>query len=217
MEKVTFITEDNITITGNYWDGGENTILLLHMMPAVKESWNTFADILHKQGWSVLAIDERGHGESTKSGTLDYAKFSDTEQQQKILDVRAAHNWLVSNNRNLTAIVGASIGANLALQHQIEKGILQTILLSAGFDYKGIETKSLVQKLANPQRVFFAGAKLDKLSGNYTCAEVAEKLFEIAPISEKESFVSETEAHGTNLFDVEPTLIPRLVNWLKNS
>ena len=45
------------------------------MMPATKESWNEFSQKLREKGWHVLAIDFRGHGESTKEG-LNFENFS---------------------------------------------------------------------------------------------------------------------------------------------
>jgi alpha-beta hydrolase superfamily lysophospholipase len=67
MEKVNFKTKDGVTIVGNYFKPRKEhapAFLLLHMMPATKESWNDFASHLQKEGFEVLAIDLRGHGES---------------------------------------------------------------------------------------------------------------------------------------------------------
>ena len=39
-------------------------LVLLHMMPATKESWDTFAKKMQREGYASVAIDLRGHGES---------------------------------------------------------------------------------------------------------------------------------------------------------
>jgi dipeptidyl aminopeptidase/acylaminoacyl peptidase len=49
MEKIRFKTIDGVTITGNYFKPLKKqapVFLLLHMMPATKESWNEFASII---------------------------------------------------------------------------------------------------------------------------------------------------------------------------
>lgn len=216
MQKISFKTEDGIIIYGNYLQGGEISILLLHMMPAVKESWDKFAEELNKIGLSVLAIDERGHGESVEGGKLDYKNFTNEEQQKKILDIKAAHKWLKGQATELSAIAGASIGANLALQYQVESNLnVKTLLFSAGFNYKGIETKPLVKKLRDPQGVFFIGAKGDIRGDGNSCALIAEELFKQAKINNKKLFISETEKHGTDLLEVEPGLMPQALEWIK--
>lgn len=216
MEKISFKTDDGVTIVGNYWNGGEGAALLLHMMPATKESWNLFAEALHRAGYSVLAIDERGHGASTNGGRIDYKNFTDAEQQKKILDVRAADAWLGKDGKKLKLVAGASIGANLALQYQVENNLpIATVLLSPGFNYRGIETKLLATKLKDPQRVFYAGAKLDGRSSGLTAAQMADELFTLSNISDKKLFISESDKHGTDLFALEPQLMSEILNWLK--
>ena len=83
-KKITLTTEDNIEIVGNYIEGiDQRFAILLHMMPATKESWDVWIEKLVSFGYSCLAIDERGHGESTMGGTLRYPEFTDQEQQDK--------------------------------------------------------------------------------------------------------------------------------------
>jgi len=216
MHKIDFVTEDGIVIIANYWAGGEKAALLLHMMPATKESWNEFGEELNKIGFSVLAIDERGHGESTNGGEFDYKNFSDEEQQKKIIDVEAADRWLKKNDKQLKLLAGASIGANLALQYQTENNLaIKTVLLSAGFDYKGIKTKPFAENLHEPQGVFYIGAEKDVRSGGYSCGYVARELYRLSRIKDKKSFVSQTEKHGTDLFSVELELMHQILDWVK--
>ncbi|MDL5501897.1 MAG: alpha/beta fold hydrolase, partial [Candidatus Methanoperedens sp.] len=138
MEEITFITEDGVKISGNYFKPKKErapVFLLLHMMPATKESWNEFATRLQEKGFAVLAIDLRGHGKSTdKNGTrLDYKEFEDHEHRESMKDIAAAKEFLKGKGADISemAIAGASIGANLALwQASIDKDILLLILLS---------------------------------------------------------------------------------------
>jgi alpha-beta hydrolase superfamily lysophospholipase len=222
MEKVSFETSDGVTIAANYWPGDPGAVLLLHMMPATKESWNNFATQLAADGWTVLAIDLRGHGESTLRQVseraperLDYKLFDDSMHQQSRLDIQAAVQWLRLHNTELRAIVGASIGSSLALQYQVEEGFYgKTALLSPGLNYYGIQTQPLAEKLQEPQSLFLAGAKEDVRKDGNNCAAVALELYRLAPIQNKQIFLSDSGAHGTDLFAAEGGLSLQLLKWL---
>src|SRR3990172_1406945 len=155
MKKVMFKTKDGVEIYGLYTES-ENwsapAVLLLHMMPAVKESWREFQEKLREAGFQSLAIDERGHGESVwKDGErIDYKNFTDAEQQEKILDVEVAMRFLAERGveSESVAVAGASIGANLALQYQAEHSeIKAAVLLSSGLNYRGVETEPLAKRI----------------------------------------------------------------------
>lgn len=200
-------------IFGNFWSRGSTAALLLHAMPKTKESWTDFATKLFENDWSILAIDERGHGESNEGGSLDWKNFSPEDQQKKILDVAAADEWLVDQEKKLELIAGASIGANLALNYMTDKKITSGVILSAGFDYRGVRTQAPAQKLIDPQRVFYAGAKLDT-AADPNCAEIAQKLYELSSISDKKLYISNGPAHGTDMFETDPELEKQILGWV---
>ena len=121
MEKETLITEDNVKIAANLYTvpASAGWIVMSHMMPATKESWDSFAEALQNLGYESIAIDLRGHGES-EGGPDGYRSFSDAEQQKKILDLEAAVDYLVQKRKatpEKIVLIGASIGANLSLQY----------------------------------------------------------------------------------------------------
>ena len=236
MERIKFLTKDGVEIHGLY-AGAESknapAVLLLHMMPAVKESWKKFQEKLRKAGFQSLAIDMRGHGESVwKNGErIDYKNFTDAEQQEKILDVEAAMRFLAERGveSESVAVAGASIGANLALQYQAEHSeIKAAVLLSSGVDYKGIKTEPLAMRVLPEQAVFLAGAKgdvrsrgparqsprLQALAGGASCADMASVLFNILPARDKKLKVFDGPEHGTDLFVTHPELMDEIVNWL---
>jgi len=214
MPKISFEAEDGVTIVADFYDSQKKkAALLLHMMPATKESWVDFARALTKAGISALAIDLRGHGESveSKSGKLDFKKFSDEQHKDSIKDVEAAIKWL-REEKGIREIyvAGASIGANLALQCLTPPPeIKKAVLLSAGFNYRGVETKPLAERTALDQKVFLAAGTSDS-----NCAEVADKLSDLIQGMSSVK-IYETESHGTDLFQVDPSLIGKLIEWLK--
>ena len=117
-----FQTKDQVLIVGD-WMSTEKpkaAALLLHMMPATRESWDELQEALEKKNIASLAIDLRGHGESMKQGLneIDYKNFTDFEHQETMLDIEASFQFLAKKGFTYSNIflVGASIGANLALQ-----------------------------------------------------------------------------------------------------
>lgn len=88
-EKVNLKTTDGITIVSNLYRSEadpQKAVVLLHMMPATKESWYELAEKLTSNGFMVIAPDLRGHGESTESGSLDYTKFKANDHQKHRLE-----------------------------------------------------------------------------------------------------------------------------------
>ena len=224
MEKVVFKTKDNVEIHGLFDEAviaAAPAVLLLHMMPAVKESWGEFQEKLRKDGFQFLAIDERGHGESVwKNGErIDYKNFTDAEQQEKIRDVEAAMRFLSEQGirAEQTAIVGASIGANLALQYQgaDHSEIKATVLLSAGLNYRGVETESPAKRILPEQSVFLSGAKEDVRSSGASCADAANVLYDLLSSKNKKIAVFEGKEHGTDLFIAHPEMMDNIIKWLR--
>ena len=218
MERVEFLTEDSVAIVGtwnhvdvpNAW-----AVLLLHMMPADRKSWEDFSALLTRKGMHTLAIDLRGHGESY-GGPQGYRNFSDKELQKSIFDVETAVAFLKSKNVEEVLFAGASIGASLALWYLAEhKETKAGILLSPGFDYRGIRTKPLVERLNPGQAVLYVGDTLDKFSSGESCADVAEELWRLTPTGvDKEKIILTGAGHGTTMLEREAGLSDRLQNWL---
>ena len=215
MVSRKFVTSDGVTIAADYLKpvGAASAVLLLHMMPATKESWQPLTELLNKKGLATLAIDLRGHGESTVGvggRELDYKKFSDVDQQTKKLDVSAGLEFLKREGFALPDItlVGASIGANLALQALAEHSeIKKAAALSPGLDYKGVVTKSLLEKIATDQQVFLIASEDDSYS-----ADSARALAETNPRAKLKIY--DRAGHGTNMWFSQPALLPELVEWL---
>jgi|GEM_PF-420326 len=229
MEKISYHVNETklhngtswINIVGNYWSGtNDQAIILLHMMPATKESWNEFAGKLNKEGYSVLAIDLRGHGGSTtekvddlkETRTLDYRQFTDEQHQGSIADVEGARQWLIKKGINPENIIvgGGSIGANLALEYlSLHPESPAAFLLSPGLDYRGIKTDILMPLVKGDQRVLLVAAQDDDYSLN--------TIDQLKVIGDAEKNV-ETYAkggHATNLLVSHPELMDDLIKWLK--
>ncbi len=214
LDQVEIRTSDSVVLSG-LWQTGTlpYALLLLHMMPATKESWLPFMALAKKFGYAVLAIDLRGHGKSTMDGKLDYKSFSDEEHQASRLDVEAALSFLNSKGygKEKVAVVGASIGANLALVTLGDyPDIKVAVGLSAGFDYKGILPLSSLKNLTKSQRALLCTSSEDTESFKSTERfEEASVRVEIRPLTDL--------GHGTHMFENKPDLMTDVLTWIQNS
>ncbi|MBI1974947.1 MAG: alpha/beta fold hydrolase [Parcubacteria group bacterium] len=224
MEKVVLTTKDSVRIVGDFysskflnptWGRGA---LLLHMMPATRESWRDFVPQLVGKGYQVLAIDLRGHGESD-GGPDGYRKFADTDHQKSIFDVEAGVEFLVGKGVKSEdlVVIGASIGANLALWYVADHSeVKQAVLLSPGLNYRGIETTSLVRKLRQGTRVFFVTSEDDIRSGGNN-ADMNRTLYDLVPDGvDTKLVVYKVTGHGTDMLrgKEKPDLATEILAWL---
>jgi pimeloyl-ACP methyl ester carboxylesterase len=220
MEKVILKTIDGIDIVGDYYDGrpSKKGALLLHMMPTDRKSWWDFALQLEDAGFRVFAIDLRGHGEST-GGPNGYKKFKNNDHQKSILDIEAGIMFLETEGIELGEIVlvGASIGANLALRYAAEHPeIKAAVLLSPGLNYRGIEAEPLIRKLQPGQRIFIA-TSIDDVRAKGNNAEMCQLLYNMLPAGvEKKLIIYKAAGHGTEMIGKEePDLAGEILKWIK--
>jgi hypothetical protein len=133
-QEVFFKTEDGFELKAGYFppkpaptQGKKpGCIILLHMLGGQRQDWDAFVPDLTQAGYAVLALDLRGHGQSTAQGdkTVEIRKLPEKELNKFCakmpLDLKAAEKFLKENkdiNASRICIIGASIGANLAWNH----------------------------------------------------------------------------------------------------
>jgi len=216
IKKISLITKDGLKIAADLYSVEKPTgwIVLSHMMPATKESYENLAIKLQNAGYESIAIDLRGHGES-ENGPEGFFHFKNEDHQKSILDLEAAVDFLI-NKRMATPekiyFIGASIGANLSLQYIAENSKFKTaILLSSGLSYRGLKTEPLIKKLQTGQNVLFISAQDD---GNN--AEQNQLLFEKTPDNiNKRIKIYETGGHGTDILKNQPKLINLIFEFIK--
>ena len=142
MENVK-LNVDNIQIAGTYYDSNSSDgVILLHMLPNTKEAYKDFAKELQKD-YKVIAIDFRGFGESD----LDWKTFDENDWNKLVDDVHVAREYLENKGVNKISIIGASIGANTALNYAAEnKDVNSIVLLSPGLNYRGIRIDKTIKQ-----------------------------------------------------------------------
>jgi acetyl esterase/lipase len=174
-------------------------VLLLSMVAGSHADWDAFARQLQAQGMAALALDYRGSGGSP--GPADWNKSVD--------DTRAAWEALLARpevDPQRAAIIGASIGANLALIVGANNSNVATVVaLSPGTDFQGLQPTGLLSNFG--QRPVYLIASADD-PYSYTSAQ------QMAPLLPAgEAFYYQTAGHGTAMFG-DPDLATRLLGWL---
>jgi pimeloyl-ACP methyl ester carboxylesterase len=194
---------DGASLAGTYYTPivrPAPAVLLLHMLGGSKADWDTFARVLQKQGYAVLAFDLRGFGASARPE--DWSKAP--------ADVRGVWQTLISRpdvdvNRN--AILGASIGANLSLMVSgTEPRVTAAVALSPGLDFHGLNPSSAMSGFAQ-RPVYLVASQDDAYS--YNSAGSLARLSISA-----ETLYFDTAGHGTAMLGREPALEQTLVDWL---
>lgn len=218
MEPVVYKTLDSVLIRADYYPGTSTKgAILLHMMPMTKSSWRDFAPFLVKEGYHVLAIDLRGHGESD-GGPDGYRQFTDRQHEGSAHDIAAALDFLKQRGVDVArlTLIGASIGANLvvafmALHHEVKSGVL----LSAGTKYRGVDALTAIRDMVPTQRLFFAFSKDDVGSYGSNFDMNRELMAALDREVSRKSVIYEHAGHGTNMFGKEgPDLAEEIVDWL---
>ena len=119
-QAVSLSTQDGWTLSALYRPAEEEkqTVVLLHDLGKNKEEFSTFKANLGSEGFGYLALDLRGHGQSTNKGEV--FSFSregvDNEYNKMTRDVAAAISFLDTKGIAPSEIVilGAGLGANVA-------------------------------------------------------------------------------------------------------
>lgn len=220
-ERVSFETNDGVQIVGD-WVAAPTTlgaVILIHMMPANRRSWADFQVSLAKRGLASLAIDLRGHGESTvgpEGSAIDFKNFTDAEHQSSLLDVIAAYQWLTRRGfeKQRIALVGASIGANLAAQFLLEEpGVPGAALLSPGRNYRGTNIVNDIRSVLPEQSVWIAASEGD----DQISFEASREAHDIASCNRKTLIPLKAAGHGTAMLVSHPEVGEQLADWLKET
>ncbi|MBX7257695.1 MAG: alpha/beta hydrolase [Candidatus Hydrogenedentes bacterium] len=191
---------------------GSPGLVLVHMLGADRSIWEGFARRAQREGYSSLAIDLRGHGDSRGPGDTDlsYKSFDTGEWLKALQDIDAAKSALLKrgNDPENIAIVGASIGANLALRYAVEHADIQAVvMLSPGLDYHGIEIEpDMVAYGKRPSLMLTSTGDSYSASSCSTLKALAPGFCELREYG--------GAAHGTDILDAEPASVDQVFLWL---
>lgn len=204
FQDVTLTTDDAYQIAATYTCPKEpkGAVILVHMLAHDRSTWDAFIKEIEND-YEVIAIDMRGHGKSEG----DRKKFKAEDWAAIAHDIAAAHKYLKSKK---VAVIGASIGANLALRYAAaHKEIVGAALLSAGEKYHDVTTFDTAEKFDRP---LFVAASEDDGDCAKDAATIAGKATGKSTVA-----IYKSAGHGTDMFGKEETpgdLTKQLKAWL---
>lgn len=211
-QRVSFRTDDGVTITASWYEPSMRpapAVILVHMLGRSRRDWDSFASRLAGAGIGALAIDLRGHGDSTYyGGPMDDAGYA-----PMVKDVAAASRYLATRSDvrgNKIGIAGASIGANLAALHAAaDSRIASLALLSPSLDYRGLRIEAAVRKYGN--RPVLLVSSDDDPYATRSSVELAKT----GGIREHLPLVA--AGHGTQMLSRSYELPQALVEWFRRT
>jgi dienelactone hydrolase len=208
-QRVTIRTDDGISLAATWYETGARSapaVILLHMLHKSRLDWESVATRLAAEGIGALAIDLRGHGES--SGSLQEGEAPD--YSALVRDVAAARRYLSSRPdvlQSRVGIAGASIGANLAvLEAAADPGIASLALLSPSLEYRGLRIEPAMKKYGARPALLIA-------SDDDPYAMRSSKDLQKAGGGTREVHVLSHAGHGTVMLGHDPDLARTLVDW----
>jgi dienelactone hydrolase len=200
--KAEFKTDDGVTIMGDYYPPTGRAIspvaILLHMYKHDRTTWAPLVKPLHEAGFAVLAIDMRGHGESTEPASMNLAERV-TQRDPKLFndmhkDALAAIQWVRAQpnvDQKMLVLIGASVGCSVAIDTMVREPSVDAIVcLTPGANYLGVDSIEHILK---------TGSRPILLLATEDEREATDVLSKSADNATGE-IVSPGRIHGTNMF-----------------
>ncbi len=191
--------------------GKTAAVILIHQGGSNRHEWDALVPKLLDRNYIVLAYDVRGHGESDPVDSLRKL-FNDPNLAP--LDLQAAIQYLQARpnvDANRLAVVGASIGANLAAMASSEYAIKTAVAISG----KTSAVYNLAGKTSLTMRsVFFISSAGDQGGKRATWAT---ELYDQTREPRQLLIVPNSSQHGVGIFDDEPQVTQKILAWLKTT
>ena len=208
MTEVSFITSDDVKIFADYHYLPRRTALpgavLVHQLGANRSDWDSIVPVLVDEGFAVLVIDLRGHGASTRRGSLessqelDYRKFDAADWGDLVLDVAAAIEYLAGTGAvdpERIVLFGSSIGSSAAVRVMSGRPSIRAgVFFSPGSSYRGVDIAADV--VLHPEQAVFAIAG----SGDGQSAGFIPEIEAVTSAGDTYFEVLDSSTHGTGLF-----------------
>lgn len=182
--KVTFSSADGVRLSGRLFGNGRTGVVLGHMYPTDQKSWWPFAALLAAKGYTALAFDFRGYGES--SGEPVIAQID--------RDMEAAYSFLKPKVDRIV-VAGASMGGTAALKVAARQPVAGVIAISAPTGFKGLNALVDVPRITAP-KLFIASS-----GDTFAAASVGD--FMRAAKDPKQEQIFSGAYHGTYIFGTE--------------
>ncbi len=220
-QNVTFHTQDNVAISAVIRfpanvAGKMPAVIFIHQGGSGKDEW-TSLDIFQEtagSGMIAMAYDVRGHGGSGSDGITGAPGIFD-DPNRAPLDLKAALDYLSETGRvdeSRIAVVGASIGANLASMAAGKTGFrVKTAVAISG-------KTSAVYNLAGGEKSDIAFTSIFHIASGQEQdglrAKWAREMYDLTADPKKLEIIPGSSGHGVSIFKDDPALQKRILTWL---
>ena len=210
-EQLKLKTGDGVNLSALFVSSTNQTntvVLLLHQLRRDKTIWRNLMKKLSENGKSSLAFDFRGHGQS---GGGNWQDFSEEDFTNFMKDVETGANAIREKFPSAEmALIGSSIGANLALNYGAKNNVSSVVLLSPGIDYRGIKIEEAASGFTKP---LFMVASTDDSNESVDAVNRIQEIIQ-TPQDQLKVITYDQGGHGVNLFIVHTELVDQIVQWV---
>lgn len=219
--RATFTTKDGIQIVADYWTPIDMqqqapVVILLHMYGSDRQAFEPLIPALEEAGFAILALDMRGHGESTEPEDLQLAKKvrdrDGTLFRAMHNDVSGAYNWLQLRpevDLSRIGIVGASVGCSVALDYAVRDRSIDTIvLMTPGTNYLGVNSAAHIEKYGKRPMLILSSEEERSKGADYLASKAEQAEVKLFP---------QTEVHGTRMFGTVDGVEKLIADYLKTN
>ncbi len=202
VKGASFTTSDGVELAGTVFIAEERdspVIVMIHGWDDGRGSWENFANLSRYNGFHALTFNLRGHGDSAgaKNSSLMH------------LDVEAALSKLDTYfpGHGPVGLMGASIGANLAIEVATTSPVKTIVALSPGNEYMGVNITNAVKNLTDTS-IYFVASDEDGYSTTSSLSLFA------STTCEKDLTLKSGVGHGTQMLSSQE-ITQMLANWLE--
>ncbi len=208
--STTLKTSDGLSLQASYGQPTKvspNGVVFVPANGRSKEDWVGVADACWRSGTWVVAIDLRGMGANVPVGSTPVAATPD-DYQRMSEDVKSAVAFLKSHGVTKITLVGAELGANLAINVAADDAaVVDVVLLSPGLEQKGVIATDAVKRYG--ARPLLMAASQDDAYGALSVTRL-----EALAVGEKRVDMFEVAGKGTRMLNRAPELEGNVVGWI---
>jgi len=199
-EHVPFRASDGRLLEGTVFGSGSDAVVLGAMGLSEMETWFPFAEVLAEEGFTVLAYNMRGHGDSE----------GDQQPFRVDIDASAAVDLMQQRGAQRVFFIGASVNGAGAIAVGAVFDLAGVVNLSGVSDIGGVDAVALAPDVTEP-KLFIAA------EGDGPIPGMIQSVFDAAP-EPKEIVVYAGDAHGTDLFGTHgDELTALLLDFLRSN
>jgi len=207
---VKLSTADGVTLSAAWGAPTKATrgVVLVHMSGRSKEDWQSLADKLYRGGIQVLSVDLRGHGANVPPAAAG-ATPPAPDYPAMLADVKAAVAFLRGKGVTHITLVGAELGANLAINVAADDpAVVDVVMLSPGVDVRGVIASDAVRRYGD-RPLLIVASEDDSYSARSSAVLAG------GATGTHEFILLAKAGKGTTMLNRDPTLESRILGWVQ--